>query len=245
MIEEFIKYTDSYKKYGEMIDLKINHTFRVKDLCIRISKFLGLNEEEQQLASLCGLLHDIGRFEQKKKYNSYKDSVTIDHGDLGVEVLKNNNFIDKFSKDNHDTILKSVKYHNKYRVPNTLSDKNRLFTNITRDADKLDILYLVSEKKLSVKTENSKMSNKVYNDLLNGKPIKKVSLKTKADQIAIRIGFIFDINYKISYKIIKKKEYIDKIIDNQLEETNNKELKEQLIKLKEIAKKRIEEMIKC
>ena len=243
MIEEFIKYTDSYKKYGEMIDLKINHTFRVKDLCIKISKSLELNEGEQELAALCGLLHDIGRFEQWKRYKSYKDLETVDHGDLGVEVLKNNNFITAFSKTNHDTILKAVKYHNKYRVPNTLSDKNKLFVNITRDADKLDILYLNSENKLSIKTEDSKMSSSVYNSLLNGNLIKKGSIKTKADLIAIRIGFIFDINYKITYRIIKEEGYIDKIIDNQLEDTNNKELKEQLIKLKEISRKYIEEMI--
>lgn len=243
MIEEFIKYTDSYKKYGEMIDLKINHTFRVKDLCIKISKSLELNEGEQELAALCGLLHDIGRFEQWKKYKSYKDLETVDHGDLGVEVLKNNSFINVFSKTNHDTVLKAVKYHNKYRVPNTLSDKNKLFVNITRDADKLDILYLVSEKKLNVKTEDSTMSKDVYKNLLNGKLIKKSSIKTKADLIAIRIGFIFDINYKITYRIIKEEGYIDKIIDNQLEETNNKELKEQLRILHGVVNKHIEEMI--
>ncbi len=244
MIEEFIKYTDSYKKYGEMIDLKINHTFRVKDLCLEIAKSIGLTKEGEHLAELCGLLHDIGRFEQWKRYKSYKDLDTIDHGNLGVEVLRNNNFINKFSSDNYDTILKAVKYHNKYKVPNTLSDKNKLFVNITRDADKLDILYLVSKKTLGIKTEDSKMSKKVYNDLLNGKLIKKSDIKTKADQIAVRIGFIFDINYSVSYKIMKEKGYIDKIIDNQIEETNNEELKEQLLRLKEMSRKHIEVMIK-
>ena len=118
-----------------------------------------------------------------------------------------------------------------------------MFVNITRDADKLDILYLVSEKKLNVKTEDSTMSKDVYKNLLNGKLIKKSSVKTKADLIAIRIGFIFDINYKITYRIIKEEGYIDKIIDNQLEETNNKELKEQLRILHGVVNKHIEEMI--
>lgn len=244
MIEEFIKYTDSYKKYGEMIDLKINHTFRVKDLCLEIAKSLGLTKEEQDLAELCGLLHDIGRFEQWKEYKSFKDSTTVDHGDLGVEILKENNFINKFSTDNHDTILKAVKYHNKYQVPNTLSDENRLFVNITRDADKIDILYLASKKKINVNTENSKMNEQVYNSLLNGICIKKDSIKTKADLVAIYLGFIFDINYSISYKIIKERGYIDKIIDNQLEETNNKDFEEQLVKVKKLSKRHIEEMIK-
>ena len=245
MIEEFIKYTDSYKKYGKMIDLKISHTFRVKDLCIEIAKSLELNKEEQDLAALCGLLHDIGRFEQYKRYKSYKDLETVDHGNLGEEILKENGFISKFTSNNQDIVLKAVKYHNKYKVPNTLSDKNKLFINIIRDADKMDILFLVSKKKINVKTENSKMSENVYNNLLNGKLIKKGEVKTKADIIAIYLGFVFDLNYEISYKIIKEKGYFDKIINNQIKETNNDELKEQLKVLHKVVNKRIEEMILC
>ena len=35
-IDEFLKYTKPYKKYGPMINLKIEHTLRVKDLCKEI-----------------------------------------------------------------------------------------------------------------------------------------------------------------------------------------------------------------
>jgi len=115
--EEFIKYTNPYLKYGPKIDLKVKHTLRVKDICLQIAKSENLNEEDLSLASLCGLLHDIGRFEQWKRYSSYNDMETLDHGDLGAEILKHNNFIKKFTTKNINTILRAVKYHNKYRVP--------------------------------------------------------------------------------------------------------------------------------
>ena len=116
-LKEFYKYTDSYKKYGQKIVLKINHTVRVKDLCIDIAKSLDLREEDIDLAAMCGLLHDIGRFEQWKRYETYDDLKSLDHGNLGVEILNHNKFINHFTKNNHNTILRAVKYHNKYFVP--------------------------------------------------------------------------------------------------------------------------------
>ena len=66
--EVFKKYTDSYRKYGEMIELKINHTDRVRQSCVWLAKKLNLSKEEVEIAEVCGLLHDIGRFEQYKRY---------------------------------------------------------------------------------------------------------------------------------------------------------------------------------
>ena len=42
-----------------------------------------------------GLLHDIGRFEQLKRYQSFIDSQTIDHANLGVTILFDDNLIEK------------------------------------------------------------------------------------------------------------------------------------------------------
>ena len=243
--EEFIQYTNKYKKYGEMIDLKTNHTFRVQKLCEELAESEGLTNEQIELASICGLLHDIGRFEQWKRYKSYKDLNTIDHGELGVEILKDNYFISKFSPKNHNIILMSVKYHNKYKVPNNLKEINKYYTNIVRDADKLDILYLFSINNLKTKNAETKMSTKIYNTLINKKQIKRVDVKTKADEIAIRLGFIFDLNFKKSYEIVKENNYINKVIDNQIIEINNKELINQLEELRIHINNYIEEMISC
>ena len=243
--EEFIQYTNKYKKYGNKIDLKTNHTFRVQKLCEELAKSEGLNNDEIELASTCGLLHDIGRFEQWKRYKSYKDLDTIDHGDLGVEILNNNNFINKFSNKNHNTILMSVKYHNKYKVPNTLTETNKYYTNIVRDADKIDILYLFSINVLKITKASTKMSEKIFNTLINKKQIKRIDVKNKSDEIAIRLGFVFDLNFKKSYEIIKENNYLNKIIDIQIKEIDNKELINQLQELRKCINNYIEEMILC
>ena len=243
--EEFIKYTDPYQKYGIKIDLKVKHTLRVRDLCIQIAKSENLSEEDISLASLCGLLHDIGRFEQWKRYSSYNDLQTLDHGDLGVEILKHNNFINKFTDEHIDTILHAVKYHNKYKVPNTISNKDKFFTNITRDADKIDILYLFSIKDLSTNLDDSVMTKKIFNSIKNTEQIKRVDVKTRADEIAVRLGFVFDLNFKESFKILKEKNYINTMLDVQVKDTKNQELINQIEELRVLVNNYIEERIKC
>ena len=124
-ILEFINYTNNYCDYGNMIDLKIKHTFRVMRLCEKLAKDLNLNDNEIYTAKLIGLLHDIGRFEQWKKYQTYRDLISIDHADFGIKILKKDNYIRKYiADDKYDNIiLKSIKYHNKYRLPKNLTKK--------------------------------------------------------------------------------------------------------------------------
>ncbi len=113
-ILEFINYTNGYIKYGGRIELKIKHTFRVMRLCEMIATNLKLSKEEVEIAKIIGLLHDIGRFEQWKKYQTFKDSISIDHANFGIKVLKKDNYIRKYTSDDKydDIIFKSIKYHN-------------------------------------------------------------------------------------------------------------------------------------
>ena len=46
-----------------------------------------MSKEDIDLAWLTGLLHDIGRFEQVRRYGTFNDAKSIDHGKLGVEIL--------------------------------------------------------------------------------------------------------------------------------------------------------------
>ena len=86
----FKNYVKNYYQYGEAIKRKEEHSFRVQELSKVIATSLNLNKKDIEVASLCGLLHDIGRFEQWKKYKTYKDLDTIDHGDLGYNILLKN-----------------------------------------------------------------------------------------------------------------------------------------------------------
>ena len=243
--EEFLKFVNQYNQKNEKIDLKINHTVRVEKICEELANSLKLTPEDVDLAKLCGLLHDIGRFEQIKKYDSYDDLSTLDHGNLGEIILKKNNFINRFTKKNHNTIFKAVKYHNKYHVPNTLTKRNRLFVDITRDADKLDIMYLFVKKDIYNRKESNIISKKIFQSIMNKQSASYKNVKSKADEIAVILAFVFDLKIKRSFEIIKENDYFNKMIRVQLERTENKEMIRQLKEIQEFVNSYIEEMITC
>ena len=83
----FQEYTDRYDSTDPKIKLKIDHTYRVADLCERIAKSLKLLQEDIDLAWLSGMLHDIGRFEQLRRYHTFSDAQSIDHAKFAVELL--------------------------------------------------------------------------------------------------------------------------------------------------------------
>ena len=83
----FQEYTDRYDSANPKIKLKIDHTYRVADLCEQIAQSLELSAAEVDLAWLSGMLHDVGRFEQLRRYNTFSDAQSIDHARFAVELL--------------------------------------------------------------------------------------------------------------------------------------------------------------
>ena len=94
---EFSLYVkNNYDMTNDNIIRKYYHSFRVMDLCRLIAKSEGMNENDIEIASYMGLLHDIGRFEQWKLYSTYNDLKSIDHADLGIKILFDYQKIKKF-----------------------------------------------------------------------------------------------------------------------------------------------------
>ena len=241
-ILEFLKYTNEYLKYKGRIELKIKHSFRVMRLCENLALNLGLSEEEVEIAKLIGLLHDIGRFEQWRRFETYSDKDSLDHADLGVRILKKNNYLRKFIETDKydDIILKSIKCHNKYRLPKNLSEKELLFVRLIRDADKIDILRLYTLKGIDLELDNNAFSDEVYESLLNKKEISRKEITTKTDRLSVSLGFVFDINYEYSFNYLKEKGYFDTVVDMYKNKTKNNDLKNQLEEMRKVINNYIE-----
>ena len=242
MEEEFSKYVSNYDLSNTNINRKYNHSFRVMELSKKYSKMLGFNKHDIELATVIGLLHDIGRFEQWKVYGTFIDRYSVDHADYGVEVLTKDNYLRKYIKDDKydKIILDAIGYHNKYKLPDDLGGQGKMFAQIIRDADKIDILYLRVIQELKIEIDENALSDDIYKSLINKKDIQIKDLKTKTDRLGITLGFIFDINYKESYKILKEVKYFDKIIDLYKEKTDNEELKRQLEEIRKTINEYIE-----
>ena len=233
--QEFTNYANNYDLKNVHITRKIGHSIRVMEISKEIAKSLNLNKEQIQLATLIGLLHDIARFEQRRQFGTYNDKLSFDHGDKGVEILKENNFIRKFiQSDKYDkTIYVAIKNHNKYQIEENLTEEELLFSKIIRDADKLDILYECVElfwktEEEIIEMENSTITPNVYEQFKSNHQIKRQVNSTQCDRLVCYVSFIFDTNFKYNFNVLYKEKYIDKTINkfNFKDEQVIKQIKE-------------------
>ena len=211
IFNEFVK---KYDTNNEMIDTKYNHTFRVCENSLNICKSMNLNEEDTNLAYIIALLHDLGRFEQAKKYKTFNDSKSIDHANYACKILFDDNLIRKFIKTKeYDLIIKkSIYNHNKYEILDECNEKELLHIKIIRDADKLDILNEVINKDfIKIKDTNDDISDEVRDEFKLNKPINIKKTKNKNDLVLVRFAFVFDLNFKYSYRVIKEKNYVNRM----------------------------------
>ena len=173
-----------------------------------------------ELAELIGLLHDIGRFEQFKRYGVCEDRDTLDHALLGVQILKENDYIYKFCPIEHlqDTMLIAIYYHNKFQLPDGYEGPNMVQSRIIRDSDKLDILQYnerIPFNTFSGKDEirNQYISDVVFNQIMRGTQIMSTDLSNDMDEWIKMISFVYDLYYPRSFEILKTEGYIDALLD--------------------------------
>ena len=226
-IKSFEKYVSNYDTENEKVKLKIVHTYGVMDLSEYIAKELILSEEDIKLAKLIGLLHDIGRFEQLKKFDNFYDSLNnVDHAKMGVEILfDNNNFIREFIVDDKydNLIFKAIINHNKYKIEDGLDDKELLYAKIIRDADKTDNFRVKEQENVKSifdfdkkQLEEGCISEEIYNEFMNNEVVLYSKRKTSLDIWVSHLAYIFDYNFNPGLKYIYENDYINKIV-NKLE----------------------------
>lgn len=197
MVEEFEKYVNNYDLTKEKIILKKNHSIRVMNLCVKYAKKLGFDDEDISLAKVIGLLHDIGRFEQLKEFNSFDDS-NIDHADLGVKILFEEGLIKNFwsNKEDYEIIKFAIKNHNKMKIEETTNERYLKFAKLIRDIDKMDIIYLLGYlSELDTKPSNGLINPKIINSIKNHELSSYKDIKNINDSIALKFAYTYDINY--------------------------------------------------
>ena len=205
---EFIKYTQKYDLNNENIKRKQLHSIRVMEISKEIAKRKGLEKEQIELAQIIGLLHDIARFEQMTQYSTFDDLSSFDHGDYGAEILKKDirKYLETSKYD--EIIFKAIKNHNKFEIEKGLNEEELLYAKLIRDADKIDIIYEGTEVFWPYKEDRkamstSKISDKVYEDVINCKQVKieKNEKYIYKDGMLCIIALIYDINFRESFRI--------------------------------------------
>lgn len=241
----FKEYVKNYNPEDEKVKIKISHIERVSQIAKRLAEDLDLRQEDIELAELIGLLHDIGRFEQIRRFHTFVDKDSINHGEYGVKVLFEDGLIRDFIKDEkYDEIIKlSILNHNIAKIEKGLTEKQNLHAKIIRDADKTDIFYVltIGDKKAIWEKEdlsNDKITDEIYREFIEEKYIDYKKRETSADFLVSHFAYVYDFNFNQSLKIIKENNYIDKLYKRHI--FNDEETMKRYNKIYEIAKKYLE-----
>lgn len=267
----FQEYTDRYDSTNPKIKLKIDHTYRVADLCEQIAQSLELSAAEVDLAWLSGMLHDVGRFEQLRRYNTFSDAQSIDHARFAVELLYDEgliaDYVPKISttelvadartwrsmgganesptaqsedmplSDILQTLRIAIGEHSAYRIQKGLDERTRMFCQILRDADKVDIFRVICdtpmEEVYGFQTKDilrSAITPEVMQAFYEHHAVLRKLKKCPADYIVAHGSLTFELVYPESLRIAKEQGYLKQMMSFQSENPDTAEIFEDLRK---------------
>lgn len=203
------------------IRLKEEHTLRVLENAVKIGTWLRCSFEELQLIKLAALLHDIGRFKQYQTYKTFNDFLSVNHAQLGLEVLQQSEVLVSagLTAKQQDIVKKAVLFHNRRHLPMDENGDYLVPAQITRDADKLDIfaMLVTDDKKNKIPRtmdfENANIySAKIIEDILQGRLVEYPDIKTANDLLLFRLSWIYDIYFSYSFSYVLEKGYLEKLV---------------------------------
>ena len=210
-IEYFANYVnDNYDMSDPLVKLKFFHSVRVAKMMVLIAKKMNMSEEDTLLAFKIGLCHDLGRF-YESVINGKFDNVKFDHGTYSNKILYNDAFIKYMDVDEHLLFRKAIYNHNKKDVTEDLNSREKIFVNMLRDADKLDILAIRGESKpLDFDKEPTSI---VLNNYLKDLTIDVKDLHNMSDRVIIYLSFIKDLYFDISYDMAINYGYLNTVLN--------------------------------
>lgn len=194
------------------IQFKIDHTYRVRNNILAIATSLDLSSDNLRIAEVIGLLHDVGRFEQFSKYRTFRDDISEDHAELGLQVLASHQVLNGLLDMEKNVVELAIKYHNKYLLPQLISGDCLRFCKLIRDADKLDIFQQLVDEVSEDSPSSDEYSPVVIESILAGQVVSYTNVKTTGDSKLMRMSWILDINYDLTLKNILDKEYLERMV---------------------------------
>lgn len=218
----FDDYLAQYDREDEKIRLKIIHTDGVIRCAEEITRRMGLSEEDRDLAMLIALLHDIGRFEQVKRFDSFMPG-TMDHAAYGAELLFGpEKKIREFVKEERwdDIIRQAIARHSDFRLQGIWEPRALLHAKIIRDADKLDNCRVKLSDSLELllgvtarEAGRTAISPKVWEACLRRESVLSSDRVTKMDFWVSYVAYFYDVNFPETFAMIKEQDYVRRTID--------------------------------
>jgi putative nucleotidyltransferase with HDIG domain len=242
-VEWFNKYSQSFTRGTPQdlknISIKRAHSLRVFQNAMKISASLEMDAELAQLTHLAALFHDVGRFLQYERFQTFDDRNSANHAALSVAVLREKDALALLTPEHRRLVLGAVFLHNRQFISQGLPWKLDLMTKIVRDADKLDIFpVLISHFSpdspvngvvtLGLQAHPTAYTESIFVKVQSREIGKYEEMAWINDLKLLLCSWVYDLNFPVSRKIVLEEGYIERIFRSLPENPKFIGLKEQL-----------------
>ena len=167
------------------------------------------------------LRHDAGRFSQFRDFGTFSDSLSLDHGERGRDVL-----LSEYPRESRPgraawaALLTAVEHHNKKDLPQKAPRAHMPLLRATRDGDKLDIYRVVREYhergalcEIAPFSAGGGVSPGLIDEFESTGYASFASCSTLSDFFFIELIWALDLNYKTSIKLLLDSGELDFVKD--------------------------------
>lgn len=229
-------YVDTFRgadgRLPVMMQLKRTHTAFVVKNAEAIAAGEGFSPAAREVALAAALLHDTGRYEQLKRYDTFKDSDSVDHAVLSHDIVLAQGWLGRVGADAawKDAVLKSVLYHNRRDLPEgVLSprvvpvselDLLSVAAHTVRDADKLDIFRVLEDQVAHADWRGDSRAfwnlavsappnPSVVECIERGLPVDYQQIASLADFVLIQVGWmVSDLQFATSRRLCRERGHL-------------------------------------
>ncbi len=203
LTELYDAYVDTFRgadgELPPMMELKRVHTAHVVANARAIASGEGFDGETARACDAAALLHDTGRYEQLRRYNTFRDSDSVDHAVFSHDIVVEKGWLD--GDPQREAILTAVLVHNRRDVPEGLAPLAEAAVHTVRDADKLDIFRVLEHQIATTDWRHNceafwnlptraAPNSAVVEAIRAGRPVDYQNIKTLADFVLIQVGWM-------------------------------------------------------
>ena len=203
LMDLYDAYVDTFRgadgELPPMMQLKREHTSHVVENARAIAMGEGFDAETARACDAAALLHDTGRYEQLRRYNTFRDSDSVDHAVFSHDIVVEKGWLD--GDPQREAILTAVLVHNRRDVPEGLDPLTEAAVHTVRDADKLDIFRVLEDQIATTDWRHdcaafwnlptrAAPNPAVVEAIRAGRPVDYQNIKTLADFVLIQVGWM-------------------------------------------------------
>jgi hypothetical protein len=223
----FQNYVDTFNDHNgqwhRFCEVKVDHCRRVAHEMRTLSKSLNWLPTGVLVAEAIGWLHDIGRFSQFRDFGTFSDAQSVNHGVRGWQVILQSNIVSDLPDNEQQSILDAVYFHNGKALPGDLGKESLAMLKLIRDADKLNIFYVVYDalvqdgfQDLQHMLPHIKMDGPINPIILNELRWKRAcsltEVRSLTDFMLLQLSWIYDINYLPTFQQIAQRDIIANLL---------------------------------